>query len=256
MIMVRAIVADDEAPAREELIYILQQLNKVEVVGQASHGLQVLDLNRKYKPDLIFLDIKMPGMNGIEVAKKLLEESHVPYVIFITAYDEYAVEAFEVNAIDYILKPVYEERLDKALNRIMEQIAKKDKDYLNKLNKLIEDMNEKGHESSRISVYHNGKLIPLDKDDIIYATVENKNTIIVSTKGRFEVNYTLGQLQKILSSDNFFRSHKSFIINIDKIELIEPWFNCTYNVVLKDVNMKIPVSRSQSKEFKEIMNIL
>ncbi len=254
--MLRAIVADDEAPAREELIYILEKLNKVKVVGQASHGIQVLDLNKKQKPDLIFLDIKMPGTNGIEVAKKIMEEPHIPFIVFVTAYEEYAVEAFEVNAIDYILKPVCEERLNKAVNRIMDRIIKKDKDYYKQLNKLIEDINEKEHECCRISVYHNGKLIPLEKKDIIYATVENKNTIIVSTKGKFEVNYTLNQLQNILNSTSFFRSHKSFIINIDKIELIEPWFNCTYNVILKDVNVKIPVSRSQSKEFKEIMNIL
>lgn len=254
--MLRVIVVDDEAPAREELIYILGKMNKVKVIDEASHGLQALELNRKHKPDIIFLDIKMPGLSGIEVADKLLEEAHVPYVVFITAYEDYALDAFEVNAIDYILKPIYEERLNKTIDRIIERIQNRNKDYYNKLNQLIENLNEKDSECCRISVYHQGKLIPLDLKDILYITVEDKNTVIVSTKGKFQVNNTLNQLQKKLSSSTFFRSHKSFIINIDKIESIEPWFNSTYNVILKGVEEKIPVSRSQSKKFREIMNIL
>jgi DNA-binding LytR/AlgR family response regulator len=254
--MLKAIVVDDEAPAREELIYILEKSNKVKVVGEASYGLQVLDLNRKHKPDIIFLDIKMPGISGIEVADMLLKEPHISYVVFITAYEEYALDAFEVNAIDYILKPISEERLNKTIDRIINNIQNRDKDYYNKLNQLIRDLNEKENECCRISVHYKGKLIPIQLDDILYITVEGKNTVIVSTKGNFQVNYTLNQLEKVLHSSSFFRSHKSFIINIDKIESIEPWFNSTYNVILKGVSEKIPVSRSQSKKFKEIMNIL
>jgi len=249
-------VVDDETPAREELIYILEKSNKVKVVAQASHGLQVLDLNRKYKPDLIFLDIKMPGISGIEVADKLLKEPHVPYVVFVTAYEEYALDAFEVNAIDYILKPISEERLNKTIERIINRIESGNKDYFHKLGQLIEDINEKENGHSRISVEYHGKLIPIKSEDIIYITVEDKNTVIISTKGNFEVNYTLNQLQNVLNSSSFFRCHKSFIINIDKIESIEPWFNSTYNVILEGQGKKIPVSRSRSKKFKKIMNIL
>lgn len=254
--MIRAIVADDETPAREELIYILGRLGNIEVVGQASHGLEVLSLNKKLKPDLIFLDIKIPGLNGIDIANKILEENHVPHIVFVTAYEEYALEAFEVNAIDYILKPVSEERLKKGINKIVEHMNLERRYYYDRLNRLLKGLKGKENDHvNRISVYHNGRLIPLNFEDIIYATVEGKNTIIISTKGKFQVSYTLRELENKLTLPCFFRSHKSFIINLDMIESIEPWFNSTYNVILKNVNVKIPVSRSQSKEFKELMNI-
>ena len=252
--MITAIVVDDESPAREELIYILEKQKQVKVIGQASHGLEAISLNRKLKPDLMFLDIKMPKLNGIEVAKRLAKEPHVPYIVFITAYEEYALEAFEVNAVDYILKPVCEERLKKGLDRIFERIGNENKDYFMRLNKLIDDLNI-SESMNIISVYHNGKLIPLEHKDIIYATVEDKNTVIVSTKGKYSINCTLSELNKKLNSLHFFRSHKSYLINLDMIESIEPWFNSTYNVKLKNIDNKIPVSRSQSKEFKDIMNI-
>lgn len=254
--MIKVIVVDDETPAREELVYILEKLGSVKVVGEASHGLEALELNRRLKPDLVFLDIKMPGLNGIDVAKRILEEPYMPYIVFVTAYEEFALKAFEVNALDYILKPVCEERLRKGMDRIIYKIKLGERAYYSKLNKLIEDLNEKDHESiNRISVYHNGKLIPLEYKEIIYATVEDKNTVIISTKGKFHVNYTLAELQKKLNSNSFFRSHKSFLINLDKIKTIEPWFNSTFNVIFENIDGKVPVSRGQSKEFKELMNI-
>lgn len=252
--MIRAIVVDDESPAREELIYMLEKQNGVKVIAQSSHGVEAIKLNNELKPDLIFLDIKMPGLNGIEVAKQLLEEVHVPYIVFVTAYDDYALEAFEVNAMDYILKPVSEKRLKKTLDKIVERMRNENVDYYMRLNKLIKDLNNV-ESMNIISVYHNGKLIPLEHKEIIYATVEDKNTVVISTKGKFTLNCTLSELSKKLNSLHFFRSHRSYLINLDMIESIEPWFNSTFNVKLKNVNKKIPVSRSQSKEFKDIMNI-
>lgn len=252
--MIRAIVVDDESPAREELIYMLEKQSGVKVIAQSSHGIEAIKLNNKLKPDLIFLDIKMPGLNGIEVAKELLGEAHVPYIVFVTAYDDYALEAFEVNAMDYILKPVSEKRLEKTLDKILERMRNENLGYYMRLNKLIKDLNS-AESINIISVYHNGKLIPLEHKDIIYATVEDKNTVIISTKGKFILNCTLSELSRKLNSLHFFRSHRSYLINLDMIESIEPWFNSTFNVKLKNVNKKIPVSRSQSKEFKDIMNI-
>lgn len=252
--MIRTVVVDDESPAREELVYILEKQKEVQVIGQASHGLEAINLNRKLKPDLIFLDIKMPKLNGIEVANRLLKEPHVPYIVFVTAYEEYALEAFEVNAMDYILKPVCEERLQRGLNKIIDRMRNENRDYYNRLNKLLEDLNST-ESMNIISVYNSGKLIPLEHKDIIYATVEDKSTVIISTKGKFTINCTLGELDNRLNSLHFFRSHKSYLINLDMIESIEPWFNSTFNVKLKNIDKKLPVSRSQSKDFKDIMNI-
>lgn len=253
--MIKTIVVDDEAPAREELIYILEEYENINIIGEASHGKEALELNKNLKPDLIFLDIKMPRLNGIDVARNILEGEHKPYIVFITAYEKYALEAFEVNAIDYILKPVSEERLEKGMKKILDNIEKDNREYVYRLNNLIHNAIEEHKPIAKICVYHKGKLIPIDPKDIIYATVENKNTVVISTKGKFVVKYTLGELCERLDNPSFFRSHKSFLINLDYIEIIEPWFNSTFNVVLKHSEVKIPVSRSQSKKFKRLMNI-
>lgn len=255
--MIRALIVDDEAPAREELKYILENYEGIDIIAEADHGEEALELNEKLKPDLLFLDIKMPKINGIDVAKKIVEGNHKPYIVFVTAYEEYAIKAFEVNAVDYILKPISEERMEKGMEKIMDNFNGEREAFYNKLNSFIDNIKEKGENNpSRICAYKNGKLIPIDIREIIYATVEDKNTVIVSAKGKFTINCTLSQLSQKLDKASFFRSHKSFLINLDLIEFIEPWFNSTFNVTLKGVDVKIPVSRSQSKEFRELMNIV
>lgn len=254
--MIEVIVVDDELPAREELIYILKRFENIKVIGEASHGMETLELNRKLKPDLIFLDIQMPKINGIELAKKIMDEPHIPFIVFVTAYEEYALEAFEVNAIDYILKPISIGRLAKTMDKIIRNIRIEKDSYMERISKLIKDLsaNER-KDSNRISVSDKGRLIPLDSSEIIYATVEDKSTVIISKKGKFQTNYTLEELNKKLNNQNFFRSHKSYLVNLDLIEIIEPWFNSTFNLKLKGIEEKLPVSRSRSKIFKKIMNI-
>ncbi len=253
--LLRCLIVDDEMPARQELLYILSGIEGVEVAGEASHGIEALELIKKLRPDIVFLDIQMPQMSGIDVARKLLHEDYKPIIIFVTAYDQFAIEAFEVNAIDYLLKPISEERLEKRLENIIFNEDKEKFDY-NKLHKLIQNIKTNTHTTpKRLSLYHNNKLIPIEIKDIIYVTIEDKNTIIVSNKGKFETNYTLNDLMEKLDSSNFFRSHKSYIVNLNYIESIEPWFNSTYNINLKNNKEVIPVSRYYSKNFKEIMNI-
>lgn len=254
--MQRCLIVDDEMPARRELLYILSNIENIEVVGEASHGLEALELNKKLKPDIMFLDIQMPQMSGIEVARRLMEEEHKPMIIFVTAYDRFAVEAFEVNAIDYLLKPISEERLQKRLEKITRSKGKDEIFDFSILNKLIQEIKAATNTTiHRLSLYCNNRLIPIEIKDIIYATVEDKSTVVVSNKGKFETNYTLNDLMDKLDSSIFFRSHKSYIINLNYIESIEPWFNSTYNINLKGYKEKIPVSRSYAKSFKEIMNI-
>ena len=252
----RCLIVDDEIPARQELLYILNNIEVVEVVGQASHGMEALELNRKLKPDIMFLDIQMPEMSGMDVARILLGEEHKPMVIFVTAYDQFAIEAFEVNAIDYLLKPISEERLKirlKNINSVNRGLG--DSNY-EKLSKMIQDIKSDRRDLPNIiSVYHENKLIPIEIKDIIYATIEDKNTIIVTDRGKFEINCTLNKLLEKLDSSIFFRSHKSYIVNLKNILSIEPWFNATYNINLKDDLGMIPVSRSYAKAFREIMNI-
>lgn len=254
--MIRTLIVDDELPAREELIYMLEDFEDLEIIGEASHGKEAIELNKRLKPDLVFLDIEMPKLNGIEVAKQILTNDHSPYIMFVTAYEEYALDAFGVEAVDYILKPISQERLERGMERILAMDRAKNpksqgaSPYSNQGRGYA-----KPEMANKICVSDNGKLIPLNLREIIYATVEDKTTVIISSRGKYEVGYTLGELAEKLASPMFFRSHRSFLINLDHIEIIEPWFNSTFNVILKNIDSKIPVSRNQSKEFREIMNI-
>lgn len=246
--MCNCLIVDDEKPARDEMKYLLERIDGMDMIIEASNGIEALKLCEKNDIDLVFLDIKMPQLSGLEVAEILMEKDDPPKIIFTTAYDEYAIEAFRVDAVDYILKPIDEEKLRESVqkkifknldnHKIINNIKSKDKEVLN-----------------RITVYDKNKLIPINSSEIIYITVENKETIIYTEDSRYIVPNTLNKIMNKLDGKVFFRSHKSFIVNLEKIRYIEEWFNSTYNLKLKDVDEKIPVSRSNAKEFKCIMNM-
>lgn len=255
--MLRTLIVDDERLAREELKYVLKEYKGIELVGEASHGREALELYNSLRPDLIFLDINMPGINGVDVAERLLEMESPPIIVFVTAYDEYAIKAFEISAVDYILKPLSEERFKITMEKIEGQV--KEENYLEKIKNMLENLKTPGEivqeRRNRVSLMDGDKLIPVELDHIIYITIENKNTVVVTRKGKYNIGNTLNELEDRWG-DRFFRSHKSFLINLDLVEEIEPWFNSTYNLKLKGSQENIPVSRSQVKTFREKMNIV
>jgi len=252
--MIRCIIVDDEKPARDELAYLLSSINDIMVVGEAENGIQAIRKAIEEKPQLVFLDVNMPGINGIDVAKELTALEPKPLIVFITAYDSYALSAFEVSAFDYLLKPVSEERLKNSLDRIRSMVSSREARVLDKLDKLSGELGLS--RSTRIVGYQNGMLFPIELDEILFLTLEEKNTIVVCERGKFQINGTLSELQEKLSDRRFFRSHKSYIVNLDRIDSIEPWFNSTYNIHIKGIDETIPVSRTYAKAFKEAMNIL
>ncbi len=252
--MIRCIIVDDEKPARDELTYLLSSIEDIMVVGEAENGIQAIRKAIEEKPQLVFLDVNMPGINGIDVAKELAALESKPLIVFITAYDSYAVSAFEVSAFDYLLKPVSEERLRNSLDRIRSMVSSREARVLDKLDKLSGELGLS--RSTRIVGYQNGMLFPIELDEILFLTLEEKNTIVVCERGKFQINGTLSTLQEKLSDRKFFRSHKSYIVNLDRIDSIEPWFNSTYNIHIKGIDETIPVSRTYAKAFKEAMNIL
>jgi len=246
--MINVLIADDEIHAREEVKYLLHKYRDFTVIGEANHGMEVLKLNHSLKPDVIFLDIKMPTLDGIEVAKIINDLKDKPELIFLTAYDDYAVNSYEFDVIDYLLKPISEERFEKSIQKLRAKFAD---NIISPKESEIKNDKTKGV----ISSYKNGLIIPIRYTEILYATIYERETLLVTKDDEYKVNLTLGQLYQLLKDHDFFRTHKSYIVNLDYIKSIEPWFNSTYNVLIEYRNIKIPVSRNYVKEFRERMNI-
>lgn len=246
--MINVLIADDEIHAREEVKYLLHKYRDFTVIGEANHGMEVLKLNHSLKPDVIFLDIKMPTLDGIEVAKIINDLKDKPELIFLTAYDDYAVNSYEFDVIDYLLKPISEERFEKSIQKLRAKFAD---NIISPKESEIKNDKTKGV----ISSYKNGLIIPIRYTEILYATIYERETLLVTKDDEYKINLTLGQLYQLLKDHDFFRTHKSYIVNLDYIKSIEPWFNSTYNVLIEYRNIKIPVSRNYVKEFRERMNI-
>ncbi|MGO1369552.1 MAG: LytR/AlgR family response regulator transcription factor [Senegalia sp. (in: firmicutes)] len=255
---IKALIVDDELPAREEIIYLLSKYKDIEIIGEENNGLSAMEAVEKLEPDMIFLDINMPKISGIEVANKIInKEDNIPLIVFITAYDEYAIKAFELDAIDYLLKPISEQRLDKTIDKLRLGLGFRNEKYEIKLNNIINKLQKKKEVTlDKLTLYKEGAFYPIEIKDIILATVEDKNTVIITKNDKFIYHESLSHFEKNINNDNFFKSHRSFVVNMDYIEKIEPWFNQSYNIKLKYYNENIPVSRGQLKEFKMIMNII
>ncbi|WP_366923622.1 LytTR family DNA-binding domain-containing protein [Metallumcola ferriviriculae] len=264
--VLRVVLVDDEAPARDEIQYLLAELPDIIICGQADNGKSALDIIREIKPDVIFLDIQMYDLNGFTVAEMLLRMENPPLIIFITAYEEYAVRAFEVNAIDYVLKPFSRKRLYDSVDKVRTIIANNEKvDFLKRVTSLIEAKSNLSKENLlvpscnkyfKFTVERDGKIFPLDTDEIYFAYVENKETKLVTQKGEFFVNRSLQSLEEEFADKGFFRTHKACVVNLDQIDEIIPWFNCTFKLVMKDTNKtKVPVSRTYGKELKKLFNL-
>lgn len=271
----RVLIADDERPARDELNYLLKQIEEIEVVGEAASGDEVLAQVAKHNPDVLFLDIQMPDASGIDIAHQLLEKKVHPIVVFVTAYDQYAVEAFAINAIDYLLKPIHEERLAETISRLKSRVestpslfdseeepdnnphpevlkAQGDstQEYLRKLDLIYSTLNPTCH---KLKIEENGRIYLIPSTEVLYATIEDRLVRVVTEQKSYLTNYSLSDMEGILGS-SFLRVHKSYLANMDKIDSIVPWFNNTYNLIMKD-RFEIPVSRTHVKNFRQRMGL-
>lgn len=252
--MINCIVVDDEKHARVELIYQLSKFENINVIENFDNGEDALNFIKSTPTDIIFLDITMNGLSGIELAKLItnLNLKNTPHIVFVTAYNEYAVKAFELNAIDYILKPINENRFKKCIEKISTNITK-DTLYNNKIANL---KTKKSNECEIISLSKNDAVYPIKKKHIKLVYIKNRELIIETTTGTFYLSETLNNFEKNLPSDLFMRVHRSFLINMDYIEKIIPWFNSTYKVKLCKIDLEIPISRNKTQEFKNRMLIL
>ncbi len=253
--MVNVIIADDEEPARVELKFLLESYDDINILAEASDGEMAVRLCYEHKPDLIFMDIQMPAISGIEAAETLLDTGNPPYIIFVTAYDAYAIRAFELHAIDYLLKPVETERLESSLDRIRKLLGSNNETSIS-----VKAMKEMlgGFVNNRnnriITVCRDEKFYPVPLEKIKYAYADDKKTYLVTVNGKFLYKNTLHQLEEVLP-ENFIRTHRSYIVNIQFIKDIEPWFNGAYQISITGDENPVPLSRSHSKSFKEIMHM-
>jgi two-component system LytT family response regulator/two-component system response regulator LytT len=254
----RVMVVDDEQLARDELCYQLERLGAVEVVGQAGNGVEALAAAQRCGPDLVFLDIQMPGLNGFEVARRLLEEGdRPPAVVFVTAFDQHAVEAFEVNAVDYLLKPVDAGRLDQALARARTRLSLSRAPVNDQLERLVRMMADRQARRDQVAVKVGERFLLVQADEIIYASLADESINIVTGQVAGTSNYrTLDELQARLDPEVFWRVHRSHLVNINKIKEIVPWFSRNYILRMKDAkSTEIPVSRTQTKRLREYLKL-
>tara|TARA_B100000029_G_scaffold480311_1_gene528230 strand:- start:1148 stop:1963 length:816 start_codon:yes stop_codon:yes gene_type:complete len=261
---VRVVVVDDEEPARNELCFQLEQIDDVEIVGEASDGIKALDLIESLKPDLALIDIRMPGLTGFEVARELVKKKTESQIVFVTAYDHYAIEAFEINAVDYLLKPVEPLRLQRTLERVRKlqhqgsPHATVPKTFTAKeLEHLGELMDKRYSRPDPIAVKVGGKLTLVPSEDIIFISLDNDVIEIVTQDLRgFSNHRTLDELQSNLDPSVFWRVHRSHVVNIHKIKEIIPRLSRNYVLRMTDrKKTQIPVSRTQTKRLREYLKL-
>ena len=251
-----AVVADDEQLARDELCFLLGQLAGVEVVGQAANGEEALDEIARHTPDVAFLDVQMPGLTGFEVARRLMEAGTGPSVIFVTAFDQRAIEAFEVNAVDYLLKPVDSARLETAVTRARKRLG--DTGPLQgQLDRLVRMMSGQKDRRDQVAVKVNDRFVLVQADDIIHASlIEDSINIVTNQVSGTSNDRTLEELHARLDPEVFWRVHRSHLVNINKVKEIVPWFSRNYILRMTDSKAtEIPVSRSQTRRLREYLKL-
>jgi len=255
---------DDEQLARDELGYLLGQVGGIEIIGQAGNGVEALTTIDKLHPDVVFLDVQMPGLTGFEVARRMLDTQAASHIIFVTAYDQHAIEAFEVNAVDYLLKPVDPARLEVALERARRRIAT-DRPVRDgtagvssaDLEKIVRLVSEHQSRRERLAIKVGERFLLVQAEEIVYASLIDESLTVVTDQHRGVSNYrTLDELHERLDPTVFWRVHRSHLVNINKIKEIVPWFSRNYILRMKDEkSTEIPVSRNQTRRLREYLKL-
>ena len=252
----RAVLVDDEQLARDELGFLLGQVGGVEVVGQAGDGFEALTTIERLHPDVVFLDVQMPGLTGFEVARRMLDKQVPSHIIFVTAYDRQAIEASEVNAVDYLLKPVDPARLGLAVQRAHRRVTS-DRPLNDQVEKIVQLVVERQNRRERLAIKVGERFMLVQAEEVIYASLADDSITVVTNQHVGTSNYrTLDELQARLDPGVFWRVHRSHLVNINKIKEIVPWFNRNYILKMKDGKAtEIPVSRTQTRRLREHLKL-
>ena len=251
---ISALIVDDEQLASDELAYLLKDFGDVEVIATARNGLQAVKLIEDLEPDVVFLDVQMPGMDGLGVIRALKEKGDsLPYFILATAYEQYAVEAFRLEALDYLLKPVDKERLTESVDRARRFVQERAKSQPPEAAAAPRNL---PHRTKLMVRAANHNFI-VDANEVIYATINDGLITIVAPGLEGQSNYrTIEELQSNLDPDVFWRVHRSFLININRIKEVIPWFKSSYMLRMDDKKQtEIPVSRVQTKRLRVLLKL-
>ena len=249
---VTTLIADDEQLAREELSYLLNDLPGIELLEPATNGLEAVRKIRDSEPDLVFLDVQMPGLDGLGVIRQLREEGGpLPYFVLTTAFDSYAIEAFRLEALDYLLKPVEKDRLTESVERARRVLDER------------QSPSEQKHpatppiQRTKLLVRNNNRNLIVDAQDMIYATIDDGLITVVTAQFEGHSNYrTIEELQSNLDPNLFWRVHRSFLVNINRIKEVIPWFKSSFQLKMDDRKQtEIPVSRIQTKRLRALLKI-
>lgn len=254
---ISTLIVDDEPLAREELTFLLKDYPEVEIVGEASNGIEALRMIEEEEPDLVFLDVQMPGLDGLSVVRKAIElEGRIPHFIFATAFDQYAVEAFELAAADYVMKPIEHSRLKKSIDRASRLIAGPADSAADEVHRLLERLNDK-RAPTKLLVRNSNRMLLVDEAELVFATIEEGVITVVASGIEGVANYrTIEELQSHLDPSLFWRPHRSYLVNINRIQEVVPWFKSSYQLRMGDKNQtSVPVSRAQTKRLRELFKL-
>lgn len=244
----KTLIVDDEAPARERLRRLLAGNELIELVGEAKDGVEAVEMIEETSPDMVLLDIQMPVLDGFGVVEALQEP---PAIIFVTAYDEYAIRAFEVNALDYLLKPFSQERLNKAIERAHEELST-GQEFADRIGPLLESLREEKRYAERIAVREPDRILVLDVEEIDWIEARQGQVVVHVGQEEHVLARTLASLEARLDPTLFFRAHRSVIVNLDRVKEIIPWFAGTHKLRLT-TGAEVDLSRSRGKALREIL---
>ncbi|MDU2940874.1 MAG: LytTR family DNA-binding domain-containing protein [Enterobacteriaceae bacterium] len=242
----KVIIVEDEVLAQQELSWLIKAHSQMEIVGTFDDGLDVLKFLQHNKVDALFLDINIPSLDGVLLAQNISQFAHKPFIVFITAWKEHAVEAFELEAFDYILKPYQESRIITMLQ---------------KLESAWQQQTGSGvspaviRENDTINLIKDERIYVTSINDIYYAEAHEKMTFVYTKRESWVMPMNITEFCSKLPASHFFRCHRSYCVNLNKIREIEPWFNNTYILRLRDLEFEVPVSRSKVKEFRQLMHL-
>jgi two-component system LytT family response regulator/two-component system response regulator LytT len=252
---ISTLIVDDEPLAREELAFLLKDFPEIEILDSASNGLEAIRMIENLEPDLVFLDVQMPGLDGLGVIQKLQEKKiPLPHFILATAFDQYAVEAFRLEATDYLLKPIEKERLALSIERAAKIVEAK---QAAETRAAETQPARTGPQRTKLLVRSGQRNLVVDANDLIYATIDDGLITVVTTHLEGQLNYrTIEELQSNLDPEVFWRVHRSFLVNINRIREVVPWFKSSFQLKMDDKKQtEIPVSRIQTKRLRTLLKL-